>query len=99
METIEISESAQLYARMSQRASTLCEQLDDAINALLGVHQTVREVARADLDVMGELSATDSADLVQYVESALFSSRGAERIALSHQYELRRWATRKSATP
>ncbi len=88
-----MTDSAELYTRMSRRASGLCERIDEAIHALLSVESAVNEAARSDVDVAGQLQPTEYEDLVQCVESAMFALRGAERIALDHQDDVRRGAT------
>jgi hypothetical protein len=80
------------YDRMRSRAGKLCNDLDDAVHALLNVERAVSEVARADLGLMGELDEFEHADLEHFVRSAKLSLRAAERVALLHERDLK-WPT------
>lgn len=99
MTTSEMSDSNKHAARMGERASTLCDRLDDAISAVLEADQAMREVARSDLDAAGEMASTDQGDLVRCLEDAGFAVRTAERIALGHLSEARRAAAGEIRRP
>lgn len=90
-----MSDTRFYYEQMRGRARHLVETLDDAMTGLLLADSAVDEVMKADMDNPGELSPTDAADLRQSLESALFSLRAAERIAVEHAADVAR-ATRNS---
>jgi hypothetical protein len=79
-----MSDTRLYYEQLRGRARRLVTQLDDAMNGLMSVESAVDDVMRADMDNPGELSTTDAADLRQLLETALFSVRAAERIAVEH---------------
>jgi hypothetical protein len=79
-----MSDTRLYYEQLRGRARQLVTQLDDAMNGLMSVESAVDDVMRADMDNPGELSTTDAADLRQLLETALFSVRAAERIAVEH---------------
>ncbi|HVW45334.1 MAG TPA: hypothetical protein VHC18_28680 [Amycolatopsis sp.] len=95
----EMSDSDQHNVRMGQRASTLCDRLDDVISALMVADRAASEVARSDLDVAGEMGSTDHSDLVRCLEDAEFQARTAERIAHEHLDHVRRAAAGKIRKP
>jgi hypothetical protein len=72
------------YEQLRGRARQLVNRLDDTMNDLVLVERAVDEVMRADMDNPGELSTTDSGDLRQLLDTAMFSVRAAERIAVEH---------------
>lgn len=82
-----MSDTRDYYRRLSRRARNLHDRIDEAIHALLLVHQAVAETGNADMDMPGELSSVGRRDLEQCVENALFSTRAAERITLAHLSE------------
>jgi hypothetical protein len=79
-----MSDTRSYYEQLRARARQLTSKLDDAMADLLAVEASVDEVMKADMDNPGELSTTDAADLRQFLDTALFSVRAAERIALDH---------------
>lgn len=79
-----MSDTRNYYEQLRGRARHLLSKLDDTMCDLLAVESAVDEVAKADMDNPGELSTTDAADLRQFLDAALFSLRGAERIAVEH---------------
>jgi hypothetical protein len=93
MATMGMSDSEEYYARMRERASLLCERIDEATHALIGVEQAVSEAARSDLEVAGHLGVIEHHDLIYCVDTAKFSVRVAELIALEHREGVRRGAS------
>lgn len=91
-----MSDTRFYYQRLHDRARHLVERLDDAMAGLLLADRAVDEVMKADMDNPGELSPTDAADLRQSLETAMFSVRAAERIAVAHIADVVR-AMRNSA--
>ncbi|NKQ58532.1 hypothetical protein HFP15_37365 [Amycolatopsis sp. K13G38] len=83
-----MSDTRGYYHQLSVRARNLRDGVDDAINALLRLHQQVAEVGKADMDLPGVMRDTEHRDLQQCVESALFAARAAERITLVHISEV-----------
>lgn len=83
-----MSDTQDYYHRLSTRARALRDGIDEAINALLAVHQLVGEVGKADMDLPGVVRETEHRDLRKCIESALFATRAAERIALVHISEV-----------
>lgn len=79
-----MSDTRLYYEQLRGRARQLVNRLDDAMNDLMSANSAVEEVMRADMDNPGELSTTDAADLRQLLDTALFSLRAAERIAVEH---------------
>lgn len=79
-----MSDTRLYYEQLRGRARQLVKRLDDVTNGLIMVESAVDEVMRADMDNPGELSTTDAADLRQLLDTALFSVRAAERIAVEH---------------
>ena len=79
-----MSDTRLYYEQLRGRARQLVKRLDDAMNELMSADSAVEEVMRADMDNPGELSTTDAADLRQLLDTALFSLRAAERIAVEH---------------
>lgn len=85
-----MSDTQDYYHRLSTRARALPDRIDEAINALLAVHQLVGEVGKADMDLPGVVRETEHRDLWQCIESALFAARAAERATLLHISEVDR---------
>ena len=79
-----MSDTQMYYGQLRGRARQLVKQLDEAMHGLLAVETAIEQVLRADMDNPGELSTTDSSDLRQFLETAQFSVRAAERIANEH---------------
>ncbi|TVT49670.1 hypothetical protein FNH05_16710 [Amycolatopsis rhizosphaerae] len=79
-----MSDTRTYYEQLRARARHLLGKLDDTMSDLLAVESAVDEVSKADMDNPGELSTTDAADLRQFLDTALFSIRAAERIAVEH---------------
>jgi hypothetical protein len=83
-----MSDTHDYYHRLGTRARALRDGIDEAINALLVVHQLVGDVGKADMDLPGVVRETEHRDLRQCIESALFSARAAERTTLVHISEV-----------
>ena len=83
-----MSDTRDYYHRLSTRARALRDGIDEAINALLTVHQLVGKVGEADMDLPGVVRETEHRDLQQCIESALFAARAAERTTLVHISEV-----------
>lgn len=79
-----MSDTRRYYEQLRGRARQLVDRLDDALDGVLSVDRAVDDVLRADMDNPGELSTTDSEDLRRLLDSARFSLRCAERIAVAH---------------
>lgn len=79
-----MSDTRCYYEQLRGRARHLVSTLDDVVHGLVVAERGVDDVLRADMDNPGELSTTDAADLRQSLDSALFSVRAAERIAVEH---------------
>ncbi|MTD53626.1 hypothetical protein [Amycolatopsis pithecellobii] len=79
-----MSDTRLYYEQLRGRARQLVNRLDDAMDGVLAIDRAVDDVLRADMDNPGELSTTDSEDLRQLLDTARFSLRSAERIAVAH---------------
>jgi hypothetical protein len=85
-----MSDTQVYYEQLRGRARHLVTRLDDAMTDLMTADTAVGEVMKADMDNPGELSTTDAADLRQLLDTALFSIRSAERIAVEHASDVDR---------
>ena len=83
-----MSDTQVYYEQLRGRARRLVASLDDAMTDLMSVELAVAEVMKADLDNPGEMSTTDGADLRQLLDTAQFSVRAAERIAVEHSNDV-----------
>ena len=83
-----MSDTQVYYELLRDRARRLVGSLDDATTDLMAVEIAVTEVMKGDMDNPGELSTTDGADLRQLLETAQFSIRAAERIAVEHSNDV-----------
>lgn len=79
--------SAHLHT-LRARAENLGEKLDHLVIALMAAEETASEITSADLGIPGELSVTDSADLLHDLATALHAVRGAERTNDRHLAEI-----------
>ena len=79
-----MSDTQVYYEQMRGRVRQLVVALDDTMTDLMAVELSVTELMKADMDNPGELSTTDGADLRQFIDTAQFSIRAAERIAVEH---------------
>ncbi len=94
-----MSDTRTYYEQLRGRARHLVVKLDDAMADLMAVETAMEEVAKADMDNPGELSTTDTADLRQFLETARFSVRAAERIAVEHSNDVDRAMQRLGLVP
>jgi hypothetical protein len=85
-----MGDSKDYYEQLRGRARHLVRKLNDVLADLALADHAVDEVMKADMDNPGELSPMDAADLRQLLETALFSVRGAERIAAGHEGDVER---------
>ena len=83
-----MSDTKVYYEQMRGRARRLVTTLDDAMTEMMSVELAVNDVLKGDMDNPGELSTTDGADLRQLLETAQFSLRAAERIAVEHSTDI-----------
>ncbi|HVW42711.1 MAG TPA: hypothetical protein VHC18_15300 [Amycolatopsis sp.] len=83
-----MSDTQVYYEQLRGRARRLVASLDDTTTDLMAVEMALTELMKADMDNPGELSTTDGADLRQFIETAQFSIRAAERIAVEHSNDV-----------
>ncbi|TNC23931.1 hypothetical protein [Amycolatopsis alkalitolerans] len=79
-----MSDTRLYYEQLRGRARQLVNRIDDAMDGLLSVDGAIDEVMRADMDNPGEMSTTDAEDIRRMLDTARFSLRAAERIAVTH---------------
>ncbi|GHF85843.1 3',5'-cyclic AMP phosphodiesterase CpdA [Amycolatopsis bartoniae] len=94
-----MSDTRMYYGQLRGRARQLVKRLDEAMHGLMAVETAIEDVVRADMDNPGELSTTDRGDLRQFLETAQFSVRAAERIANEHVNDVERAMRRLGMDP
>ncbi|NKQ56578.1 hypothetical protein HFP15_27240 [Amycolatopsis sp. K13G38] len=83
-----MSDTKVYYEQLRGRARQLVTSLDDTMTDLMAVEIAINEVSKADMDNPGEMSTTDTGDIRHLLETAQFSIRSAERIAVEHSNDV-----------
>lgn len=94
-----MSDRIAYYQTLRSRASRLRVELDEGIQALMNAEVCIKDIGKADLGELGELSATDHRDLKKCVKWALFYTRLAEKATNDHVNEVDRQLAQLGVDP
>ncbi|WP_143249863.1 hypothetical protein [Amycolatopsis sacchari] len=83
-----MSDTAEYYTKLRDRAAKLAQSLDDAVVALAVTHIDVEEIGKGDIGDEAEMSETSLEDLRRCVANAAFHVRMAEQINNSYLRDL-----------